>query len=145
MTAARHQILARRARFVAAAAAMGVAAAETACAQTCLSTVTACDANPEPRLAVEGPVRLCVGQNADLKLLFLSCDQSNDATNEAAFTSSDPPIVRFDTPRSRTARAVGVGRATITANFADGSGAPTTHVIEVSGCGDAAADADSGD
>jgi len=137
---ARNNILERRARFVAAAAVIVVAACEPACEpQVCLSTAPQCDADQTQRYVVEGPSTLCVGERGDVRYVLFYCDQRTEATRDTKFTSSDPGIASVE--NNGVVRALGVGRAVITGNFIDNSGESATLTIEVSACADAATDA----
>jgi hypothetical protein len=141
----RKWILERRSAFVAAAASIGAAMVGVACdSRVCLSMVAECEREREAgsELSITGPTRMCVGDQVDLALIYHGvCDETSDVTGDAAFISTDPTIVAFDSPQSRTARAVGVGQVTITGRFADGSGSLATLVIEVEACADATSDA----
>ncbi len=144
MMTERAVVLARRARFVAAALGALAASPAPACSP-CARFVDDCETKRQGRLKIViAPPPLCVGDPfSPAAIRDDGCTlRPESVTDRTVFATSDPAIVTFD---GRTGYARGVGRVTLTALEGGDQDSIETYVAECRAArdaGDAASDVD---
>jgi len=132
---ARRRILERRARFVAAAMALGASAGVAACEpQVCLEPVLDCDADTR-ELVIDAPASVCAGDVFRLTAVKVGLCGADAVSPRTVFATSDATLLVID---GASARALKPGTVVVSALF-EGNEAKASIVIAP--CADAAVDA----